>query len=98
MYTYEEVIALASSLGFSREEVEQRRQTTSQNEMMVELLLESSNRMPCYSKRKLGQVLMNHGHIKEALKLYPSGENSPLLPPPPPPPPHITHTRTQSDF
>ena len=75
-YTYEEIIALASSLGFSRGEVEHRRQTTSQNEMMVELLLESSNRMLCYSKRRLGQVLMNHGHIKKGLKLYPSGEKA----------------------
>jgi hypothetical protein len=67
-----EIIEIASSLGFNREEVKQRAQHIPQKPLTVELLLEFSKRTPFRVRRRLGQVLMNSGLWKEALKIYPS--------------------------
>lgn len=71
--SFAELVAIASSLGFSTEEVEQRIKHIPQKVLVAELLLEYRKRRPCHVKRRLGQVLLNNGHWKEALKIYPSG-------------------------
>lgn len=71
--SFDDLVTLTAGLGFSRGEVFQRMQHVPQNLLVIELLLEFSKRTPYHVKRRLGQVLLNNGHWKEGLKMYPSG-------------------------
>ena len=44
-----------------------------QHLVIAEVLLEFSDRTDCHVRRRLGQILLNNGHWREALKIYPLG-------------------------
>ena len=69
----EELAAVATPLGFSRDELEARVRRSPRRQLVVGLLLEFLERTPCHVERRLGQVLLNNGHWREALKIYPKG-------------------------
>lgn len=71
--SFNDLATLTAGLGFSEGEVYQRMQHVPQKLLVVELLLEFSKRTPYHVKRRLGQVLLNNGHWKEGLRMYPSG-------------------------
>ena len=64
---------LSKAMGFSEPEVEERLRHTPKRQLTEELLLESTDRTTCHVRRRLGHVLLNNGHWREALKIYPQG-------------------------
>ena len=71
--TLEDLVVLSRSLGFTELQVRERLRHTSRGQLTLELLLEFSHRTTCHVRRRLGQVLLNNGHWREALKIYPQG-------------------------
>ena len=69
----EELVDIAADLGFSEAEVVDRLKYLSQKSLILELLSEYSKRTPHHVRRRLEQLLLNKGHLTEALKIYPMG-------------------------
>ena len=72
-FSIDKIVEIAAGLCFHREEIKQRAHHITQKPLIVELLLEFSKRTPFHVRRHLGQVLMNNGLWKEALKIDPKG-------------------------
>ena len=70
---FEDLVVLSKFLGFTELQVRERLRHTSRGKLTLELLLEFSDRTTCHVRRRLGQVLLNNGHWREALKIYPQG-------------------------
>ena len=71
--SFKEFVNVARGLGLSGDEISKRIKRTPMKNLLTEFLLDFTSRTPYDVKRRLGQVLMNNGHWKEALKIYPTG-------------------------
>jgi ankyrin repeat protein len=69
----EELRDLAAGFGVNQAELAERLKHTPKRQLLLEIFLEFLDRTRAHPRRRLGQVLMNSGHWKEALKVYPQG-------------------------
>ena len=69
----EKLTVFVRGLGLSGDQLTERMKHATQHLVIAEVLLEFSDRTACHVRRRLGQILLNNGHWREALKIYPQG-------------------------